>query len=127
LEKLFNAIFLSNAQKKSSSRAQHQEQPGPANTQMKPRPESADKKHCGSGKVEGKVAIITGCDRGIGRAVAIAFAKECADMTVVYMEKHEDAEETERRVEEWGPETSAADWRRRREFDVYPGSHLPRA
>jgi NAD(P)-dependent dehydrogenase (short-subunit alcohol dehydrogenase family) len=69
---------------------------------MKPRPKAEDEKQRGSGKLKGKVAIITGGDSGIGRAVAIAFAKEGADVAVVYLEEHKDAQETEQRVEEWG-------------------------
>lgn len=56
----------------------------------------------GSGKMQNKVAIITGGDSGIGQAVAIAFAKEGADIVVVYLEEHEDANETKRKVEENG-------------------------
>ena len=69
---------------------------------MKPRPKAEDEKQRGSGKLKGKVAIITGGDSGIGRAVAIAFAKEGADVAVVYLEEHKDAQATEQRVEEWG-------------------------
>src|SRR6266516_2668781 len=61
-----------------------------------------DKKHRGSGKLQGKVAIITGGDSGIGRAVAIAFAKEGADISVIYLEERKDANETKRLVEENG-------------------------
>jgi NAD(P)-dependent dehydrogenase (short-subunit alcohol dehydrogenase family) len=50
---------------------------------MKPRPRSEDEKHRGSGKLRDKIAIITGGDSGIGRAVGIAFAKEGADISVV--------------------------------------------
>jgi NAD(P)-dependent dehydrogenase (short-subunit alcohol dehydrogenase family) len=69
---------------------------------MRPRPLAEDKAHRGSGKIRGKVAIITGGDSGIGRAVAIAFAKEGADVTVVYLEEHKDAKKTEQLVEEHG-------------------------
>ena len=69
---------------------------------MKPRPRAEDKKHRGSGKLQGKVAIITGGDSGIGRAVAIAFAKEGADISVIYLEERKDANETKRLVEENG-------------------------
>jgi NAD(P)-dependent dehydrogenase (short-subunit alcohol dehydrogenase family) len=69
---------------------------------MKPRPRAEDEKHRGSGKLQGKVAIITGGDSGIGRAVAIAFAKEGADVAVVYLEEEKDADETKRLVEERG-------------------------
>jgi NAD(P)-dependent dehydrogenase (short-subunit alcohol dehydrogenase family) len=81
---------------------QHQqEQPGREH-KMKPRPRAEDEKHRGSGKLQGKVAIITGGDSGIGRAVAIAFAKEGADISVVYLEERKDADETKRLVEEHG-------------------------
>jgi NAD(P)-dependent dehydrogenase (short-subunit alcohol dehydrogenase family) len=81
---------------------QHQRRQPGREHQMKPRPKAEDEKHRGSGKLQNKVAIITGGDSGIGRAVAIAFAKEGADVAVVYLEEHKDAQETERRVEEWG-------------------------
>ena len=67
---------------------------------MKPRPKAEDEKHRGSGKLQNKVAIITGGDSGIGRAVAVAFAKEGADVAIVYLEEHKDANETKRSVEE---------------------------
>ena len=69
---------------------------------MRPRPKAEDEKHRGSGKLQNKIALITGGDSGIGRAVAIAFAKEGANVVVVYLEEHKDAKETERMVEEWG-------------------------
>jgi NAD(P)-dependent dehydrogenase (short-subunit alcohol dehydrogenase family) len=69
---------------------------------MKPRPKAEDKSQRGSGKLRGKVGIITGGDSGIGRAVAVAFAKEGADVSVVYLEEHRDAKETEQLVEQHG-------------------------
>ncbi|PZR75300.1 MAG: hypothetical protein DLM73_05670 [Chthoniobacterales bacterium] len=69
-------------------------------SEMDRKPVSQDSKHRGSGKLEGKAAIITGGDSGIGRAVAIAFAKEGADIAIVYLNEHDDAEETKRLVEE---------------------------
>src|SRR5438105_380270 len=81
---------------------QHQgRQPGREH-KMKPRPKAEDEKHRGSGKLQNKVALITGGDSGIGRAVAIAFAKEGANISVVYLEEHKDAKETQRLVEEHG-------------------------
>jgi NAD(P)-dependent dehydrogenase (short-subunit alcohol dehydrogenase family) len=81
---------------------QHQKQQPGREHKMKPRPRSEDEKHRGSGKLQGKVAIITGGDSGIGRAVAIAFAKEGADISVVYLEEQKDANETKCLVEEHG-------------------------
>jgi len=81
---------------------QHQKRQPGREHEMKPRPRAKDEKHRGSGKLQDKVAIITGGDSGIGRAVAIAFAKEDADVAVVYLEEHKDANETRRLVEEEG-------------------------
>jgi NAD(P)-dependent dehydrogenase (short-subunit alcohol dehydrogenase family) len=69
---------------------------------MTPAPRSEKESHRGSGKLEGKAAIITGGDSGIGRAVAIAFAKEGADVLIAYLDEHADANETKRLVEEKG-------------------------
>jgi NAD(P)-dependent dehydrogenase (short-subunit alcohol dehydrogenase family) len=76
-------------------------QPG-IEREMTPRPESEKPEHRGSGKLQDKVAIITGGDSGIGRAVAVAFAKEGADVVIMYLDEHQDAEETKRLVEEKG-------------------------
>ncbi len=81
---------------------QHQEQQPGIESEMTPRPESDDPEHRGSGKLAGKRALITGGDSGIGRAVAIAFAREGADVAIVYLNEHDDAEETRRMVEEEG-------------------------
>jgi NAD(P)-dependent dehydrogenase (short-subunit alcohol dehydrogenase family) len=88
-------------EKKLQPRQHQRQQPGREH-KMKPRPRAEDEKHRGSGKLEGKVAIITGGDSGIGRAVAIAFAKEGADVAIVYLEEQKDANETRRLVEEKG-------------------------
>jgi NAD(P)-dependent dehydrogenase (short-subunit alcohol dehydrogenase family) len=76
-------------------------QPG-IESDMEPRPRAEDRGYRGSGKLEGKVALITGGDSGIGRAVAYAFAAEGADLSIVYLDEHEDARETQRRVETRG-------------------------
>jgi NAD(P)-dependent dehydrogenase (short-subunit alcohol dehydrogenase family) len=74
--------------------AQHQrKQPG-SERKMKPRPVSQARQYKAAGKLEGKVALITGGDSGIGRAAAIAFAKEGADVAILYLDEHQDADET---------------------------------
>ncbi|MFA1818976.1 SDR family oxidoreductase [Virgibacillus oceani] len=73
-------------------------QPG-IESKMFPEPAYLRKSYKGSGKLENKVALITGGDSGIGRAVSIHFAKEGANVAVVYLDEHEDAEETKRLVE----------------------------
>lgn len=81
---------------------QHQDQQPGLEHEMKPRPRAEDPTYLGSRKLEGKVALITGGDSGIGRAVAIAFAKEGADVVVSYLNEHQDAEETKSLVEKHG-------------------------
>jgi NAD(P)-dependent dehydrogenase (short-subunit alcohol dehydrogenase family) len=69
---------------------------------MSPKPDHGEHSYRGSGKLQGKKALITGADSGIGRAVAIAFAREGADVLIAYYNEHEDAEETARWVEKAG-------------------------
>ena len=78
-----------------------QRQPG-LESRMTPRPASRGEKHKGSDKLKGKVALITGGDSGIGRAVAISFAREGADISIVFLNEHEDARETQRLVQAEG-------------------------
>ncbi|MFD1745684.1 SDR family oxidoreductase [Rhizobium helianthi] len=70
--------------------------------QMQPAPDHGEKSYKGSGRLQGKKAVITGGDSGIGRAVAIAFAREGADVLISYLNEDEDAKETKRLVEEAG-------------------------
>jgi NAD(P)-dependent dehydrogenase (short-subunit alcohol dehydrogenase family) len=69
---------------------------------MRPRPASEGHAYRPAAKLEDMVALITGGDSGIGRAVAIAFAKEGADVTIVYLDEHEDAQTTKAKVESLG-------------------------
>ncbi|MDP1835912.1 MAG: SDR family oxidoreductase [Chlamydiales bacterium] len=86
---------------KGSTNQKQKRQPGRQN-KMRPQPKSDDYKYRGSGKLLDKVAIITGGDSGIGRAVAVFYAKEGADIACMYYDEHEDAKETQRLVEQEG-------------------------
>jgi NAD(P)-dependent dehydrogenase (short-subunit alcohol dehydrogenase family) len=89
-------------QKKPLRPPQEQDRQPGIESEMTPRPRAEDPTQRGSGKLDGKVALVTGGDSGIGRAVAIAFAKEGADVAIVYLDEHDDAKETRRRVEAHG-------------------------
>jgi NAD(P)-dependent dehydrogenase (short-subunit alcohol dehydrogenase family) len=78
--------------------------------EMHPSPQAEKPTHRGSGKLAGKVAIITGGDSGIGRATAIAFAKEGADVAIAYLNEHKDARDTKREIEAEG-----------RRCEIFPG------
>jgi NAD(P)-dependent dehydrogenase (short-subunit alcohol dehydrogenase family) len=81
--------------------AQHLRKPGrEADLELQPRWQAPD--YRGSGKLEGMAAIVTGADSGIGRAVAVLFAREGADVAVLYLDEREDAERTKRAVEAEG-------------------------
>jgi NAD(P)-dependent dehydrogenase (short-subunit alcohol dehydrogenase family) len=80
-----------------------QEQSPPGFTEeLNPKPDHGENSYRGCGKLKGRAAIITGADSGVGRAVAIAFAREGADVLISYLCEHEDAKETARWVEEAG-------------------------
>lgn len=74
---------------------------------MRPRPKVARPEYRGSGKLKDKVALITGGDSGIGRAVAVLFAREGADIAISYLNEHKDAKETVRLVEREGRKCAA--------------------
>src|SRR3954451_3245730 len=80
---------------------QEQEPPG-RESEMQPLADHGEENYVGHGRLKDKVALITGADSGIGRAVAIAFAREGADVLCSYLEEDEDAEETRRLVEDAG-------------------------
>lgn len=90
------------SQKRKQPPPQHQKQQPGKESKMRPQPEAEKSDYVGSGKLKAKVAIITGGDSGIGRATAIAFAKEGADVVIVYLNEQRDAQETKRQVEEEG-------------------------
>lgn len=86
---------------------QPQEPPG-QESQMQPKPDYGEQSYKGSGKLLGKAAIITGGDSGIGRAVALAFAREGADVLIAYLSEDADAQETMRIVQKEGHKAIAA-------------------
>ena len=80
-----------------------QQQPVPGTTgEMDPVPDHGEESYRGSGRLEGKKTVVTGADSGIGRAVAIAYAREGADVLISYLDEHDDARETARWVERAG-------------------------
>ncbi|MEC5423642.1 SDR family oxidoreductase [Virgibacillus sp. C22-A2] len=78
---------------------QHQDKQPGIESKMHPEPEYIRKNYQGSNKLKGKVALITGGDSGIGRAVSVHFAREGADVVILYLDEHEDAKETKNLVE----------------------------
>jgi hypothetical protein len=84
------------------SQPEQQQTPPGVLGEMTPKPDHGEESYRGSGKLTGKRAVITGGDSGIGRAVAIAFAREGADVLISYLNEHDDAKDTARYVEEAG-------------------------
>jgi NAD(P)-dependent dehydrogenase (short-subunit alcohol dehydrogenase family) len=80
---------------------QQQAMPG-TTAAMRPRPDHGESSYRGSGRLTGKKAVITGGDSGIGRAVAIAYAREGADILIAYLEEHDDAREVQQLIEKEG-------------------------
>jgi NAD(P)-dependent dehydrogenase (short-subunit alcohol dehydrogenase family) len=95
-------MIMSNQEHPKGAPAQHQNQQPGLESEMTPKPQSESPTYKGSDKLKNKVALITGGDSGIGKAVAIAFAKEGANVGIVYLEETNDAEETKKQVEEEG-------------------------
>jgi NAD(P)-dependent dehydrogenase (short-subunit alcohol dehydrogenase family) len=89
-------------QKHTQRPPQHQSRQPGLEDHMIPRPKNHHAEERGCGRLREKVTIITGGDSGIGRAVAVAYAKEGADVVIVYLNEHEDAKETKRLVEQQG-------------------------
>lgn len=89
------------AEEKQTLPPQEQPEPGKEGL-MNPRPEFKGEDYKAAGKLQGKVAIITGGDSGIGRSVAVLFAREGADVAILYLDQHQDADETRKVVESHG-------------------------
>jgi NAD(P)-dependent dehydrogenase (short-subunit alcohol dehydrogenase family) len=81
---------------------EQQQQPPGLTDKLDPRPDHGEQSYTGSGKLAGKVALITGADSGIGKAVAIAYAREGADVVIGYLSETEDAEDTAKWVHDAG-------------------------
>ena len=92
--------YMAKGAKKQIRKPQHQARPG-KESKMDPKPEFQPE-YLGSGRLKDKIALITGGDSGIGRAVAVLFAKEGADVAIAYLNEHEDANETKINVEKYG-------------------------
>ena len=87
------------SQKKIVRPPQHQQKPGKQSA-MKPIPVSDDRTKLGTGKLKNKIALISGADSGIGKAVALLFAKEGATIGIAYLNEHSDAKQTKKEIEQ---------------------------
>lgn len=96
-----------------------QRQPG-IEDDMNPKPIYDDKDYKGAEKLKGKTALITGGDSGIGRAVAVAFAKEGANIAIAYLDEHDDADETAKAVESYGSKCPEIRYRRQQSGKLQP-------
>lgn len=92
---------MTDSKKETSIPPQKQTPPG-VTDKLKPAPDHGEESYKGSGRLAGKVALITGGDSGIGRAIAIAYAREGADVAIAYLEEDNDAQETLSWVEKAG-------------------------
>jgi NAD(P)-dependent dehydrogenase (short-subunit alcohol dehydrogenase family) len=92
----------SSSRKSPAAKTSASNPPPGRETRMSPRPDHGERSYRGSGRRTGKVALVTGADSGIGRAVALAFAREGADVCISYLEEHDDARGAARSVEEAG-------------------------
>lgn len=92
---------MTQPEKQTLPKQSQDQQPG-VETKMNPEPVSINPSYKGSGKLAGKVAIITGGDSGIGKSVAIYFAREGADVAICYLEEDQDAETTKQLVQDEG-------------------------
>src|SRR5579884_3092258 len=85
-----------------SALPEQQQRPPGTTAAVEPVPDHGEESYVGHGRLAGKAAVITGGDSGIGKAVAIAFAREGADVLISYLNEHDDAEDTARWVEQAG-------------------------
>src|SRR5436190_3268774 len=93
---------MSMSEPRPQSQPDQQQTPPGVLGKMTPKPDHGEESYRGSGRLAGKKTVITGADSGIGRAVAIAYAREGADVLISYLSEHDDAAETARYVEKAG-------------------------